>query len=192
MNAISTSPDDYAELSQALRVVESPMGASEAHGVVCGVICGAVNSEAVQWVSLLLADLEGQPKERLADLSKVLLGQHRLLETQLRATDFSFQLLLPGSAQPLVERLQGLANWCRGYLFGMVAAGIKDVNALPAEVAELLRDFVEISEVIPGTESDEEQEREFTELEEYVRLGVQHVYEELREPAASQAPPTVN
>ena len=95
----------------------------------------------------------------------------------------SFQPLLPDDDQPLVERVDGLAQWCLGFNHGLfVAARIGDAEAElnSGNTAEIVSDFSEMAQVAVGDDQpDAAGEDAYAELVEYVRISVQLVYEEL-------------
>jgi len=91
-----------------------------------------------------------------------------------------FELLLPEDEAPLDSRTVALAQWCQGFLYGLGGSAIQDAGGLPGEVGEIVRDLSEITRV--GVDSDqnaESNESAYAELVEFVRVGVQLVFEEL-------------
>jgi len=98
-----------------------------------------------------------------------------------------FKLLLMDDDDPLSERVETLAAWCQGFIYGLAAGGIKEGSELPEDTAELLKDMIEISRAgndVDDTgveESDDNDDEEaYMEIEEYVRMGVLLIYEELQ------------
>jgi uncharacterized protein len=105
----------------------------------------------------------------------------------LRSTDMQFDLLLPDEADTLEERTRALGLWCNGFLYGLGSNGAADPRQLSADVAEIVRDLGEISRAgVDGQDSEEANEVAFAELVEFVRVGVQLVFEELGQ---KRAPP---
>src|SRR5271170_819112 len=85
-----------------------------------------------------------------------------------------------------------LAQWCQGFLYGLGAGRITDASELPGEVGEIVRDFIAITraDADAAEEADEADENAYAELVEFVRVGVQLLFEELavaRAPAAPSA-----
>ena len=73
-----------------------------------------------------------------------------------------------------------LGEWCQGFLYGLGSGPLSDATKLPGEVGEIVRDLSEITRVgVDGGESLESNEVAYTELVEFVRVGVQLVFEEL-------------
>lgn len=102
---------------------------------------------------------------------------------RLAETEFEFEPLLGEAELPIqVERL---GEWARGYVLGLGLAGIGQPQPLPGEAGEFVRDAMQISEVEMDRGVDtEQQEREVAEIVEYLRVGVQLVYEQLQRHAS--------
>ena len=98
------------------------------------------------------------------------------------------ELLLPADEQPIDVRTAALAQWCQGFLYGLGAGSVADASDLPGDVGEIVRDLGEISRAgVDATQDEESNEAAYTELVEFVRVGVQLLFEEL---AALRQPPT--
>ena len=105
----------------------------------------------------------------------------------------SFQPLLPADDAPIGDRTSALGEWCQGFLYGLgTGVAVPDAASLQGEAAEVLRDMTEITHVdvdpADGVESNEEA---YAELVEFVRVGVQLLYDHLqpmREPPSPGIP----
>jgi uncharacterized protein YgfB (UPF0149 family) len=168
----------FDEVQAALVAVDAPVAAAEAHGTLCGTLVTDGNHTASGW----LADLH--PAAATGDDA---LRSRNLLETVFEETraalgglDLEFEPLLPDEDAPLAARVDALAAWCGGFLYGF---GLREgvvTEALPDEVSELLKDFGEISRAtVDRGEPEESSEASYTELVEYLRAGTQLAYEEL-------------
>lgn len=172
-----TGAVDYDTLRQDLRAKGVTLDPAEVHGTVCGVASASRDPGAVAWTALLPKEGGESPEEMQAFVGQ-LVTLHRHILSQLQGEGFEFDLLLPDERLPLTVRVAGLGQWVRGYLMGLVAGGVREFRALSGDAPEILEDLVRIAEVEPDdTEADQEQD--FTELHEYVRIGVQAVFEEL-------------
>ncbi len=102
---------------------------------------------------------------------------------------------MPDDDAPLTERTAALGEWCEGFLFGVGASSIEHFDALPESVQEIIRDVVEMARVgMPTGEDTDGDEGAYVELVEYLRAGVQLVYDEMNPAPASPvlaAPPRV-
>lgn len=164
----------FDELNSALQEAQAPIAAAEAHGIICGTLC-APNGAVDRWQPLIFG---GTPDSLAA--SEMLNSLYERTRTGLDDEDFGFTLMTPDERYDLPARVDALADWCRGFVFGLVAGGVKDIQQLPGDTPEIVNDFVAISEMSADAETEgEQQEQALAEIEEYVRVGVQLIYEEL-------------
>ena len=89
-----------------------------------------------------------------------------------------FTLLLPDENENLSLRLQTLADWCRGFMIGLLNKESFSIDQLSTDSAEMARDIMAVSELEPS-EDEEDSEWDFAEVEEYVKVGVQLIFEEM-------------
>ncbi|MEJ1965839.1 MAG: UPF0149 family protein [Gammaproteobacteria bacterium] len=165
----------YTEIQRVLADERSMTDAAEAHGTLAGALCSAFPYRFEDWLQEIL------PEGRAQDFSTgALRGLYFLTAETLAGAEMAFEPLLPDDDQPLDERAAALSQWCVGFLYGLGSGSIQDVSKLPGEVGEIVRDFDELTRVGVGTgESDEENESAYVEIVEFVRVGVQLVFEEL-------------
>jgi uncharacterized protein YgfB (UPF0149 family) len=180
----------YDEIAQALTAGGSTVLAAEAHGCLVGALCARRVYLPAEWLEELLPDAPEQ-----ADTPGLTRGPlHELFEQSrsvLEAREMEFQPLLPPDDAGLAERVEALGAWAQGFLYGFGAAGPFPRGALPADVAEVLSDFAEVSKAgNVGSESAEVEESALAELVEYVRVGVQLIYDELADLRAAQTTST--
>jgi uncharacterized protein len=100
-----------------------------------------------------------------------------------------FGLLLPVDDEALGFRVDALAQWCQGFLYGLSTQPAIDLTHASAELREVVKDLVEISRAgvaAPGESEDEEADSEeeadetaYAELTEYVRAAAQWVFLEM-------------
>jgi uncharacterized protein len=184
----STTPDfpSFDVIDAALRRAEAPNDAAEAHGSLCGLVCGLGEGGQSVWLAETLpgdATDDGASATVAEQTGLVLKGLALSTCAALEEADMTFQPLLPDDVEPLVQRVDGLAQWCQGFNHGLfVAARIGDAEAELASgnTAEIVSDFAEMGQAAVGDdEPDAEGEAAYAELVEYVRVSVQLVYEEL-------------
>jgi uncharacterized protein len=161
---------EYEALAAALRRVNSQLSAAECHGL----LTGALNTEDTTLISRFFSEDPESLKEdgQFAELISQIV--HLTVEG-FKDEDFNFQLLLPSDETPLQERSRALADWCGGYVMGLLESGIKEFDALPEDAAEVAKDLVEISQ-LDASATDSGSEDDLMQLEEYVRVGVQIIY----------------
>lgn len=165
-----------AELADAGVVLSLP----ELHGSICGVMCIGGVDAAERWLDQCIEDWQPLPNGNIGEaLRELELGTWR----ELTAEDLSFEPLLPDDDEPLEAQVRGLALWCHGFLTGLGFGGLKTIGESEASevLAEVTKDFSEISRAALGDDETEElQQAGFAleELKEYVRVGVQLVFEQ--------------
>jgi uncharacterized protein YgfB (UPF0149 family) len=166
----------HPELEAALARVHVTIDASEAHGWLAGALCVRDGYGAAEWLAEMAEDsggaapaadppLAGMPAETLA---------------ALRSDQFEFAPLLPDDEAPLPERVDALAAWAGGFLYGVGTGASEPAIAAAGDVGEFLRDLADIArvELEPGRE-DDAGEADFVELVEFVRAGAQLTFDDL-------------
>lgn len=160
----------YDALTIALRRVNSQLTAAECHGL----IAGALNTQNTTLISRFFTDDAELVKEDV-EFSTLISQLVHLTAAGYSDEDFNFQLLLPDESISLQERSRALAEWCGGFIMGLLEAGVKEFDTLPEDVAEVAKDLVEISQLDASTD-DGGSDSDLMQLEEYVRVGVQIIY----------------
>ena len=178
-------PPDYDHIQQLLAQERSLAEAAEAHGTLAGCLCAASGYTLEDWLREILPEGRAAP-EAAAALAELFTAT----AAALRQPDMEFELLLPADERPIDVRTAALAQWCQGFLYGLGAGAVPDASELPGDAGKVVRDFGEISRAGVDTMQDEESnEAAYTELVEFVRVGVQLLFEEL---AALRRPTTPN
>jgi len=151
----------WDEIQDQLGEIDAPNSPSEAHGMLCGLLCMGVAGARRTWSERAL---DGAAVEGALD---VLYGETL---RQLDDAVFEFELLLPDDEHAdLDTRTAALAGWCTGFAFGIGASG-RGEGELPADSSEFLHDVVRIAQAEAADEEDDE--AAYAEVVEYVRMGV--------------------
>lgn len=177
---------EILELEELLYRIDASMGAAEAHGALCGMLCARGTVELSEWVDHVVNEQE-QGSDLLHNVVHKLSELHQATLEMINDSTGDFTLLLPDDDDSLPERVEAIAAWCQGFIYGLAAGGIQQDSELPEDTEELLKDMVEISRAghdvdDGGDEAANENEDEVAlmEIEEYVRMGVLLIYEELQ------------
>ncbi len=166
---------DYADIEQLLSRERSLTEAAEAHGTLVGCLCALADFSFQDWLREILP--EGRADAAAAD---TLYGLYTATAAALEQTDMEFEPLLPSDAQPLALRTTALAQWCQGFLYGLGSGSITDASGLPGDVGEIVRDLTEITRAgVDDEQGEDSNEGAYAELVEFVRVGVQLLFEEL-------------
>lgn len=178
----------FDDLQRVLLQAHALTDAAEAHGTLVGALC-ATRCTLSDWLAEILPDgrADGLAAGSLRAVFDITAGT--LIEGRLE-----FQPLLPPDDAPIVDRTAALGEWCQGFLYGL-GAGVAapHPSSLQGEAAEVLRDMTEITQVdVDPADDAESNEEAYAELVEFVRVGVQLLYDHLqplREPPLPMGTP---
>jgi hypothetical protein len=160
------------KFEHVLRQHDHELSAAECHGTLTGLICAGHNDSNIdQWQDLLV------DRSKAHSLLDAIRGLMTLTERSLESPDFSFQPIFC-SATSLSERTYALSDWCRGFTLGIGWNNTTSVASFGEDASEALSDITHIALVEPSAGQTNTEERAFVELEEYLRVGVQLIYEE--------------
>ncbi|MDG4595240.1 MAG: UPF0149 family protein [Candidatus Contendobacter sp.] len=178
----------HLPLFECLSRLLNPLGPSELHGLLCGLLCADPALDRDRWFALAREELveSGELTDSVRDLLAKLL---EFGATQLNADDGSVAPLLPDDDAPLRQRTAALGAWCQGLLYGLGLGQVDQRGQLSAESQEFLRDATQIAQV--GFEIDEASEADeiaYAEVVEYLRVGLLMILEDLCRFAPSPRP----
>lgn len=159
----------HQDLHDTLGRLHVDVDAAEVHGWLCGALCVRAVLDTPEWMR--------GPELRPA---------HDETLEALNSPEFEFAPLLPGDDADLTERVEALAAWCGGFLYGIAAGG---AGIRTGDVGEFLGDLAEIAraELEPGREAATG-EVDFVELYEFVRAGTQLAWDELADLRTARTP----
>ena len=182
----ATSFDD---LDETLRRAGAACDAAETHGTVCGALCAGLEDDSA-WMEHVLDEASGTEAAQDA-CRRVLAALRDETHALLRGGTLEFEPFLPDDETGLADRTAALGEWCQGFLFGLGLAGARiDTDELSDETGEVLRDVSQIANAGFEGSGSEEDETAYTEIVEYVKVGVQLLYEELQPALVLTTPPS--
>lgn len=181
MNSTTIDLPDYEQANAAMEAAGFESSAAEIHGTICGVLASP-EAEKTDWLAAIVAveniDAESLPKPA----SEQLLVLFQASRNALKDENFSFAIFIPeADNNSIATRTEAVAAWCRGFLMGLSAGGLKEFATLSDSVREGLEDLLDIAEVEAEQGEDEQQQQALSDLEEYVRVVVQLVYDDRRQ-----------
>jgi len=176
---------DYEQIQQVLTQAHSLGYAAEAHGTLTGCLCSTVAYRFEDWMLEILPGEGPHP------------GTARILQELFQSTSLAlgeaqmeFTPLLPADEEPIDARAAALGVWCQGFLYGLGTSSLTDASQLPGDIGEVVRDLTEITHVAADSaESIESNEGAYAELVEFVRAGVQLLFDELEPLRRESSPP---
>ena len=175
----------YDEFERVLRDARALQEPAEAHGTLAGALCSSSDYGLLEWVHEILPD-DSPEKEALQ--TSVLQNVYDSMVRTLAGTEADFAPLLPDDESPLQQRAEALSQWCAGFLYGLGSGPASDPARMSTEAGEFIRDLTEITQVgVDADEQNEENEVAFTEVVEFVRVGVQLLFVEFA-PARGEEP----
>jgi len=170
MNFTATT-DSIEKFENVLRQNGLDLSIAQVHGTLAGLVClGHSEGNFQQWNHLLVPQ---HPTQSLLDTIFTLIY---FTDHCLESPEFKFRPILC-SATGLLERVESLGDWCLGFSIGLDLQSIKQIKTYSEDAKHFLSDIAEIS-LVEALTDDNESERAFYELEEYVKVGVQLIYEE--------------
>ena len=186
-------PIDHSVLDNILKSCGSIWNAGQVHGLLCSRLAVTGAEGATRWFAQVLEETDPQNELR-SECEAVLDALCSDTWRQLVERQSEFTLLLPGDEDSAVQRTEAMAQWCEGFLHGLVSEQHSEdlKKRLSAEpLADIIKDILQITRAIAGEEQgNEDDESAFAELVEYLRVAVQLTYEELadfRDPAENDA-----
>ena len=187
----------YRDLDRRLKASRWNSGASEAHGLLSALACLGIPGEQLRAKAWLF-----QLSEK-TDLD-LLEGLYGLILRDLQSDGFEFNLLLPDGACldgtcSDAQSIESLADWCGGFVQGFLHDDAERLDGVPDPVRESVNDIMEISRMEVEARVDagvdtgvdagagEETEKQLVEIEEYLRVAIQVIFEELNPRAGASA-----
>lgn len=173
---------EYGTLEDSLQRCGSNWNAAQTHGLLAGRLAIAGAPAGPDWLLQVLENVEESNALRV-ECQKLLDILYQATFWQLSERLSEFEPLLPGDNDDVGLRTEALAHWSEGFLHGLVSAKHGDAlkERLAAEpLSDIIRDMLQITRAGLDEEGDqEENERAYVELVEYLRVAAQLCYEEL-------------
>ncbi len=176
---------DFDAVQAALEKLQPTVNASEAHGMLCGLMLD--NSDMATWLKHVLDDLPDAGDVLAAEQLKLLKQLFEQSREQLNNADMSFELLLPEEGEDFGVRLLALAEWCQGFLYAAGIIGLGKSREIDELSQECLSDLLEISKLDHRQNRDEAAEQQYIEIVEHVRMSTVMLNESVNPVMASPA-----
>lgn len=166
----------FPSLDASKEIGDGPSSASELQGALCGLLCLDAQANRITWYKNLFEDIHPDEDEVL-DLT-ALFDQ---TVQALNSLDFDLQLELPDDDAPLSSRISAMSDWCQGLIFGLGISGLTEETELSGDCQEYIADVIKIGQISASDlEEDDDEDTNFEELVEYLRMGLFLLYGELQ------------
>jgi len=168
---------DFEELANQLLEQGCDASPSDLHGCLCGLLAAGAAHDAESGLDALNQALD---LDLHGELAQQVMALHVATAAALEDEEFDFHPLLMDDSAELAARTAALAGWCRSFLSGYAhqsAAGARQGEALPGNIAEILQDLAAIADAdVEELEEDEESEKSYAEVAEYIRFAALNAY----------------
>ena len=178
---------DFADMFVEMGALGTP---SELHGLLCGQLAVGIRFNKDAWLAAVSEHLDMPTIEDEEDQTE-LVNWYTDTLAQLEGFDFSFTLLLPEDDDLLSERVQSLSHWCAGFLSGFGLGYDRKTQKINEDITEAMEHLAQISQVSvadwEAEDDDEDEEQNYTDVMEYVRVVVMMVFGEYNQQAEATA-----
>ena len=171
-----------------MALADLELSPSEVHGTITGAVTNHLKSGITPDLMALVNPGSDSKAGALAQLQELLYELYRVTSEQLFEAKENFELLLPDDDESLAERTDATAAWARGYLLGLLYNSAFSIDQIPESGAEIARDLMQISEAEAGADDEQAEDFALAELQEYIKVGAQLIFEFIYTERASQAP----
>ncbi|UQB42992.1 YecA family protein [Thiomicrospira microaerophila] len=162
--------DDYAAALQPFSQLES---ASFVQGMLVGYLSASPDSTEAQWIKQLVD--EGGISKVKESFLVILHALYTETLAGLNSESCDLNLLLPDDDAPITRRVDHLAQWCEGFMYGL---GLGELGEVSREVTEVLNDLADIAMLALPEQEDEQLNDSLIELVEFVRMAAIMIYDE--------------
>jgi len=185
---MSNLVDRYIQLESSIAQTGLEISVSEVHGTIVGAIANHMKSSVTPDLLKLLEPNAAKTESRYANFTELLYELYRENSALLIDGKEGFDLLLPDADEPLEIRVDAVATWCKGYLLGLLYNNTFSIDQIPESGPEIARDFLQIAEASAGQDSEQQEDWALGEIEEYLKVGAQLIFEFIYSERASEAP----
>lgn len=179
---MSEKSSAYQAFADLLIAHQQTLTPAELQGLLIGRCCGGANFELADWLKDAAELFDGEVPEAL---QPALAGLQQMTQAELQSNEvMALTLLLPDDDSSIEQRTHAMALWCQSFLagFGLVAGQQK----LSQEANEILEDLVSITQLQAEDGESEDDEDDFMQVAEYLRVAPILLFNELgQRPAAS-------
>ena len=175
---------EYSEIDLLRCKANVAIDISEYHGTICAYLC----CDSFQEDDLLPKEVNFDGRSVSVQIIEFKHALYELISETINSfndTEMSFYPFLPPDSEKLSIRAHSLSIWCQGFIDALgtfISERRLTINQSDQTfIGEIIEDFSQISTLSKtAVESGNEEELAYFEVVEFVRVGTQLVYEELK------------
>ena len=148
---------DHDALDDLLKSCGSNWNAGQVHGLLCSRLAVTGADGATHWFAQVLEDTDPDNARR-GECETVLDALCAATWRQQVERQSEFNLLLPDDEESATRRTVAMAQWCEGFLHGLVSEKHSEdlKKHLAAEpLVDIIKDMLQITRAMPGDDDDE-------------------------------------
>jgi len=175
---------DFEQVNEAITPFPELESPAFIQGMLIGLLCGDNDIQEAVWIKKLIE--EAQIKSVKESFLKTLDMVFQETNKGLNGSGFELDFCIPDDNESLVFRAAMLGQLCEGVLYGLGLVGaLNDAeNEIPVDVRELVEDLgqiatIDVSGLSRAEKATDEEESDFMELVEFVKVGILTINEEL-------------
>ena len=177
--AMSNSPVEHERVERRMASADLEISASEAHGMLCGLLCGNRDPRELWFTELFETTEEADLLER--ECRQVLCVLYSQTREVLEGEGLALTPLLPEDTRSLTTRAEAVCDWCRGFLYGLGLTGISEDTPMSDDSREALHDMSEITRMdLSSLVESEEDEDSLMHVTEHIRVASTLIYVEYK------------
>lgn len=176
----------HQQLLQVLNEHDFTATASELHGLLTGLVAGGMFKGSEDYL-VHMADLFNNGLAVKGTLKAASDEFTNLIFDQLASEDMSFEILLLDDDETLSEQAEELINWVQYFLVGF-GLNQRDIKMASNDVKEIIEDFTNITRMDSELEDSNDNQADFYEVVEFVRVSAVLIHQEFGKPVQEETP----
>lgn len=176
----------HQELMQVLNEHDFTATASEIHGLLTGLVAGGMSRGSNEF----LDHMEELFNNGLTIKGSLKTATTKLVDetfTQLESDEFGFEPILLEEDESLTDQATELVNWVQHFLVGFGLCK-RDLKTASNDVREIIEDMTSITRMEADMEDTNENQADFYEVIEFVRVSAILCYQEFGKKVVASQP----
>lgn len=167
---------NHQQVLQAINEHDFTATASELHGLITGLVAGGMFKGSNDYLEHM-SEMYNNGLTIKGSLKKAADSMADSVYSQFEAEDMSFNPLLLDDDELLSDQAEELLNWVQGFLVGF-GLNKRDLKTASNDVREVIDDFTNITKLDTEMEDSNENQADFYEIIEFIRVSAVLVHQE--------------